>query len=163
MKKLTIAIGLIVSLVLIMIIFLFLFFQARQNGYFWRGEFMSLRKVCKRWGNQAFNLETFKAAGEDESVRARMACSLIKNQKKYVGIHRGEIRNLFGEPDGYYLSDMISAYIIESALDWDQDTWQLVFLINRKGGISRIAVHKNCCDWKTRKARKKYWEEENRN
>ncbi len=42
-------------------------------------EFMSLKKVCRLWGERPFNEAKFKAAGEDKNIRAKMTCSLLKN------------------------------------------------------------------------------------
>ena len=67
-----------------------------QTRYFWKEDFMSLKKVCQRWGEHSLDIAKFKSANEDESIRARMSCSLLKNQKKYIGKDRSEIRNLWG-------------------------------------------------------------------
>ena len=97
-------------------------------------------------GRTTLDTEKFKAANEDESIRAKMTCSLLKNQRKYIGKDIKEIRKIFGSPDGYYFSDMFLAYMIETAKTRQQDSWQIVFLIDRKRKISKIVVHKNCCD-----------------
>ena len=112
----------------------------------WRGELMSLNKVCKRWGDNPHNLERFKSAKNNLPIRSSMACSIIKNQKKFVGKDIGEVRKLFGTPTGHYFSDMYPAYIIESGKTRDEDTWQLLFFLDRNKNISEIVVHKNCCD-----------------
>ena len=122
-----------------------LLFVYVQTKSFWKGEFMSLRKVCKKWGEHSLDIAKFKSASEDESIRAKMSCSLLKNQKDYIGKDRSEIRNLFGTYSGYYFSGMFPTYLIEKAKTKNQDSWQIVFLINRKEKISKIVVHKNCC------------------
>ncbi len=83
--------------------------------HFWRGETMSLKKVCKTWGSAPLDIAKFKQAGENEAIRAKMACSLLKNQKKYIGKDTSEMRKLFGDYSGYYFSDMIPTYFIEIA------------------------------------------------
>lgn len=110
-----------------------------------RGEFMSLGKVCKKWGEYSLDIAKFKSADKDESIRAKVSCSLLKNQKNYIGKDRSEIRNLFGSHSGYYFSDMFPTYLIETAKTKNQDSWQIVFLIDRKEKVSKIVVHKNCC------------------
>lgn len=114
--------------------------------YFWRGEFMGVEKVCQRWGEKPLEIARFKSADEDESIRSQMTCSLLKNQQEYVGKDRSEIRDLFGSYTGYYFSDMFPTYLIEIAETDEQDSWQIVFLINKKEKISKIVVHKNCCN-----------------
>ena len=74
-----------------------------------------------------------------------MACSLLKTQDDHVGLHRLEVRPLFGNPTGYYITEFIPAYMIETAKTMSEDSWQIVFLIDRDGKVSRIVVHKNCC------------------
>lgn len=107
---------------------------------------MSIKEVCERWGMKPLDVEQFRSSGDDETVRAEMTCSLLLNQKDYVGMDHAEIRNLFGFPDGYYVSDHYFAYMIESAETMEEDSWQIVFLTDRMGNVSEIVVHKNCCD-----------------
>lgn len=112
--------------------------------HFWRGETMATKNVCKNWGEAPFQVDRFRL--EDEVVRAKMACSLLKNQKLFIGKDRAQIRNELGDHDGFYFSDMFPAYMIQSAKSKGEDSWQLVFLIDRKEKVSEIIVHKNCCD-----------------
>ena len=107
---------------------------------------MSIKKVCKRWGEKPFDLRKFKGASDNESVRAQMACSLLKQQKNFIGKYRWKIREMFGDYDGHYFSDMFPTYMIEIAKKRGEKSWQIVFLIDRKEKISEIIVHKNCCD-----------------
>lgn len=118
--------------------------------HFWRGEVMSQKKVCQRWGHKKFDVLKFKNAksDKDESVRAEMACSLLKSQKKFIGKPSYEIQKILGESTGYYFSDYYPSYMIDSAQKKGQDSWQIVFLIDRKRYISEVVVHKNCCDRK---------------
>ena len=119
---------------------------ANKPEHFWRGESMSVKEVCKKWGETPFDLTKFKEADIDESVRAKMTCSLLKNQKKYHGIERHKIREIFGAYSGHYFKDVIPTYLIEIAKTKDQDTWQIVFLSDNNYRIANIIVHKNCCD-----------------
>ena len=124
----------------------FLYIQAK---HFWRGELMSVKKVCNRWGEAPLDVAKFKAVKgekEEEPTRAKMACSLLRHQKQYIGKDTLEIRELFGGYSGYYFSDMYPVYMIERAKTGEQDSWQIVFFIDRHTKVSSIAVHKNCCD-----------------
>ncbi|MDE0152098.1 MAG: hypothetical protein OXK80_06375 [Bdellovibrionales bacterium] len=118
----------------------------KKPTHFWRGETMSVEGVCEKWGETPFDLSKFKESGSNEFIRAKMACSLLKNQNKYYGIERHKIREIFGAYSGHYFKDVIPAYLIESAKTKDQDTWQIVFLSDKNYKIARIIVHKNCCD-----------------
>ncbi len=116
-----------------------------KTMHFWYGDLMGEKKVCERWGEQALDVKKFKLAGEDSSLRAKMTCSLIKNKQKFIGKNIGEIRKLFGSYDGHYFIDLSPAYLIEIASKREQDSWQIVFLIDRHEKISDIFVHRNCC------------------
>ncbi len=118
----------------------------KKPKHFWRGESMSIKEVCEKWGEIPLDLIKFKEADADVSVRAKMACSLLKNQKKYYGIERHKIKEIFGAYSGHYFKDVIPTYLIEIAKTKDQNTWQLVFLSDSNYKIANIIVHKNCCD-----------------
>ena len=75
-----------------------------------------------------------------------MTCSLLKEQKKFIGKDPIEIREIFGNFDGFYFSEFYPTYMIESDNIKETPAWQIVFLIDRKQKISEIVVHKNCCD-----------------
>ncbi len=134
---------------ILVIIAVFLCFSQVQAKHFWQGELMSVKKACKKWGAASLDVSKFKAAEgnkNEESIRAKMTCSLLKNQKKYIGKDTLKIRKLFGNYTGHYFSEMYPAYIIETAKTKEQDTWQIVFFIDNRRKISKIVVHKNCCD-----------------
>ena len=108
-------------------------------------EYLSTYEVCRRWGERPLDIAAFRAAEGDESTRAAMACSLLRTQDDYVGMHRLEIRPLFGDPDGYYYTELQPAYLIETAKSMDENSWQIVFLIDRDDKVRKVVVHKNCC------------------
>lgn len=74
-----------------------------------------------------------------------MACSLLRNQHDYVGMHRLEVLRLFGYSSDYYYTDMTPAYLIEDAKTKARDSWQIVFRIDRDRKVSEIFVRKVCC------------------
>ena len=115
------------------------------SWYAIRGDFMRVSKVCQRWGEQPLDIEAFKSSENDESVRARMACSLLKHQDEYIGMHRLEVLSQFGNATGYYYSELPPTYLIETARTRDQDSWQILFRINKSREVTEIVVHKNCC------------------
>ena len=109
------------------------------------GEHMSVGKVCRRWGERPLDVAVFRSAEDDEATRAAMACSLLKNKDDYVGMHRTEILALFGSASGYYYTEMVPTYLIETAKTRSQNTWQIVFRIDRDRKVTTVVVHKNCC------------------
>ena len=133
----------------ILVIITILCFSYVQAKHFWRGELMNIKKVCKKWGKAPLNVSKFKAVEgneDEEAIRAKMTCSLLKNQKQYIGKDTLNIKKLFGNYTGHYFSEMYPTYIIETAKTKEQNTWQIVFFINRQRKVSKIVVHKNCCD-----------------
>ena len=108
-------------------------------------DYLSVSEVCRRWGERPLDIAAFRSAEEDEAARAAMACSLLRTQDDYVGMYLLEIRPLFGDPDGYYYTETQPAYLIETAKTMDEDSWQIVFLMDRDWNLRKIVVHKNCC------------------
>ena len=106
---------------------------------------MCVGEVCRRWGDRPLDVAAFRSAEEDEPTRAAMACSLLKSQDDFIGMHVSEIRPQFGNPTGYYHTDVQPAYLIEVAKTKTHDSWQIVFLLDRDGKVARVVVHKNCC------------------
>lgn len=119
-------------------------FESWRVLCWWNKDFMCLGEVCKRWGDRPLNVEEFRTNGEENRyLRARMACSLLKNQKQYVGMEVSETREKFGLPDGYYVSEAHPAYLISGAEEGKADVWQILFL-STNGRIDEIVVHR-CC------------------
>ena len=75
-----------------------------------------------------------------------MTCSLLKNQDDYAGLHVSEIRSLFGDDTGYFWNEVQPTYLIEIAKTKEENTWQIVFLHDRERRVTKIVVHKNCCE-----------------
>ena len=112
--------------------------------HFWRGEIMATAKVCERWGDHPLDAAKFKNGSEP--ARASMACSLLKNQNQFIGKSAMEIRQLLGDPDGFYFIDAFPAYLVSGGGADFQDSWQLVFMLGQKRKVTEIFAHKNCCD-----------------
>ena len=108
-------------------------------------DYLGTGETCRRWGERPLDVATFRASEENKATRAAMACSLLRAQDDYVGMRRREILPLFGSPDGYYYTETHPTYLIEVAKTGAQDTWQIVFLIDRYGKVDEIVVHRNCC------------------
>ncbi len=113
------------------------------TGFLSREEFMPMEKAEKRYGNASFDPAKFKKA--DQRTRASMAISLIKS-KKYIGKPLTSIREELGNWDGYFESDSIPAYLIESSDTGSKETWEILFLPDKTGrNVGEIKIHKNCC------------------
>lgn len=104
---------------------------------------MSPSNVEKTWGNASFDAKKFREG--DIKTRAQMAKSLLTS-KKYLGKTTAEVRAELGNWDGYYFTDMFPAYLIQEGDGKNRDSWQIVFLLDRKYRVAELIVHKNCCD-----------------
>jgi hypothetical protein len=113
-------------------------------AHFWRGATLSASEVGKRWGQTAIDSAKFKAG--DEKIRASMAYSILKNPKLFKGKLVTDIRKELGDPDGFYFTDIFPAYMISRAKTDQEDSWQIVFLLNKDRKVDKVIVHKNCCD-----------------
>ena len=74
-----------------------------------------------------------------------MTCSLLKNQKKYIGLDSLEIRKRLGGYSGYFFSEAFPVYIINDPTEKDESVWQILFFVDGEHKVSEIVVHKNCC------------------
>lgn len=79
----------------------------------------------------------------DINARAKMTADLLKKQNLFKGQTVREIKNALGNPDGFYFTDIYPAYLIDMTTD---DSWQIVFLLDKEHKVSELIVHKNCCD-----------------
>lgn len=116
-----------------------------DEGLFFREEFMTVSEVCQRWGDGSLDVEAFRSAEDDEPARAAMACSLLKSQADYVGMHGLEIKRLFGDFTGWFWNERQPTYLIEVATTKADDSWQILFLHDRDWKVTKIVIHKNCC------------------
>lgn len=114
------------------------------SGFLSNQEFMPVDKAEKKYGRQTFDPKKFKEG--TQKARASMAVDLIK-VKRYVGKPISLVRSELGSWDGYFESDGIPAFLIESSDVGSKETWQLLFLPDKSGrNVAEVKIHKNCCD-----------------
>ena len=138
MKKIFLSLAVFISLGLVIA-------YGAKKIYLQPIKFMSLKKVCKRWGELPLVVEEFRTSGENRAVRAKMACSLLKNQEKYIGMESQKVREIFGPQSGYFFSESFPTYLINKATKKDRNVWQILFFVDGERKVSKIVVHKNCC------------------
>ena len=107
---------------------------------------MDEEDVCTHWGHAPLDERLFKSSNEILKNRSQMACALLKNQNKYIGLDSTKIREIFGNYNGHYFSDIIPTYFIERRSEGADESWQIVFLLDKQDKVAQIVVHKNCCD-----------------
>lgn len=108
-----------------------------------RGTTMSSGDVKSKWGSEKLDFEKFKVGTAE--VRAGMAYEIL-NDSSLIGKDVDFIREKLGSPNGYYFIDAYPAYIIQRGKNHSEDTWQIVFTLDRKYKVDDIFVHKNCCE-----------------
>ncbi len=113
------------------------------KGFLSREEFITLEKAEKKYGTAHFDPVKFKKA--DQKTRSSMAAALIKS-KRYLGKPISFVREELGEWDGYFETDSIPAYLIESSTTGSKEAWEILFLPDKTGrNVGEIKIHKNCC------------------
>mgnify|MGYP000013392135 CR=1 FL=1 len=117
-------------------------FFSNATTYLDQQEFMSLDTAEKKYGSGSFDALKFRTAKLNE--RAAMAVSLIRS-KKYIGKLPNDVKKDLGPYSGYFWSDSIPTYLVETSTDKAKGSWQLVFLIDEQGAITEVKIHKNCC------------------
>ena len=117
---------------------------AMSVQHFWRGETISSNEAEKRWGSVEFNAAKFRDG--DLKTRASMAASLKKKEKDFRGKRVEEIRRELGPTSGFYFTDVYPTYLIQAGETHKEETWQIVFLLNKERRAESIIIHKNCCD-----------------
>lgn len=109
-----------------------------------RQTFMAAEAAEKKWGVQPFDEKKFKKG--DQKTRASMAVSLLRS-KKYVGKPFSIVRRDLGDWDGYFETDSIPAYLIESPSTGGKEAWQILFVPDKTGkNVAEVKIHKNCCE-----------------
>jgi len=110
---------------------------------FWGGKTMSARDVKAKWGSEKYDARKFKQGSYDD--KARMAYSIMSD-KSLIGRPFEEIREMFGENDGFYFRDTYPTYIIQRGKNHSEETWQIVFRMDKQFKVRDIIMHKNCCE-----------------
>lgn len=107
----------------------------------YRGTFLNEKDTRAKFGNLTFTIPKWKKA--DVPTRAKMAASLLKNKKLFIGKKYHEIWDQLGQSDSYYHSDMLPAYtILENAPEGKSERWHVVFLLNKDNKILDVRVHR---------------------
>lgn len=117
--------------------------KAEQSNYLDAEVFMKLSDAQKKWGAKEFSSKGFREG--NVKVRSQMAVSLIKG-KTFVGKRPDEVKEALGIFSGHFWSHAVPTYLIEEGWNQNSDSWQLVFLLDDKGKVSDVKIHKNCCE-----------------
>ena len=75
-----------------------------------------------------------------------MARELLRKQDDYVGVHRREILETFGDQTGLCdCTEMAPVYPVETAGLQPRETWQIVYRIDKSREVQEMVVNKNRC------------------
>ena len=106
-------------------------------------QFMPQKEAKKKWGTVAFDAKSFKKSSE--KTKGAMAAQAIE-KGAFVGHDMLKVRDQMGDPDSYFFSDTIYAYMITSPAKPGQEAWQLVFIPDEKlEKVADVKIHKKCC------------------
>ncbi len=110
---------------------------------FWGGKTLSANKVLKKWGHEKYDAKKFRSSSYE--IKSKMASSIMTDNT-LIGKSYEEIRELFGENEGFYFIDTYPAYIVQRGKTQKEETWQLVFRMTNDYKVRDIIMHKNCCE-----------------
>ena len=111
--------------------------------HFWLGDTLSIDQAKSQWGYHKFDMRRFRLG--NHQLRASIATSLLEQKNNFKGMKVLEVREKFGSPNGFYFTDTIPAYIIQSSNKKGGDVWQIVFSLDGEGNVTDIFIHKSCC------------------
>lgn len=110
---------------------------------FWGGKTMSSNEVKAKWGSEKYDAKKFKEGTYD--MKAKMAYSIMTD-KNLIKKSFEEVKELFGPNEGFYFVDTYPTYIVQRGQNHNEETWQLVFRMDRDFRVRDIIMHKNCCE-----------------
>lgn len=110
---------------------------------YWDSKTLTAVEVKSKWGTEKTDFKKFKDSSYEK--KAKMAYSIMTD-KSLLGKSYEEIRAIFGPNDGYFFSDTIPTYIVQRGKNHSEETWQLVFRMDRNYKVKEIFMHKNCCN-----------------
>jgi len=116
--------------------------QSDSDPYLSARVFLEFNSALKKFGTQPFNMKFFPTA--PLKIKAAMAVDLMKS-RTWVGKPAVDVQKSLGKNTGHFWSATVPAYIIQEGWNEKKDTWQLVFLIDKRGIVSDIRIHRNCC------------------
>jgi len=110
---------------------------------FFGAKFMTQKEAKNKWGSAPFSAKNFKKSSEKE--KGAMAAHAVDG-KSFAGQDMLKVREQMGDPDSYFFSDTIYAYMITSNAKPKQESWQLVFIPDENlKKVADVKIHKKCC------------------
>ncbi len=110
---------------------------------FFGAKFMTQKEAKGKWSLAPFSAKSFKTSSEKE--KGAMATQAVEG-KVFVGQDMLKVREQMGDPDSYFFSDTIYAYMITSNVKPKQESWQLVFIPDENlKKVADVKIHKKCC------------------
>ena len=107
------------------------------------GKTLTAQEAEKKWGKTPFDAIGFKKGTTQE--RAKMASDILAKQA-FKGAKTSIVREQLGDPNGYFWSDRIPAYLLNEGSKPNEEVWQLVFLPGANETVSDVVINKNCCE-----------------
>lgn len=122
-------------------------FQFARASVFDQHTFMDVKAAKAKWGYQKLDKNKFKNSGyEGDSIKAKMAAYIIEKQI-YKGSEIALVYKELGTANGYFISDLSPAYVLQRPTEEKNEGWQLVFIPtedNKK--VKNVRVIKTCCE-----------------
>ena len=107
---------------------MFACFQMTQASIFDQYTFMDVKVAQDKWGHEKLDKNKFKDSGYDgDLVKAKMAAYIIEKQI-YKGSEIALVYKELGIANGYFISDLSPAYVLQRPTEEKNEGWQLVFI-----------------------------------
>jgi hypothetical protein len=131
----------------VLILLVFICFQIVHASVFDKYEFMDVKTAKAKWGYQKLDKNKFKESGFDgDSVKAKMATYIIEKQI-FKGSEITLVYKELGPANGYFISDLSPAYVLQRPTDNKNEGWQLIFVPTEDGKkVKEVRIVKTCCD-----------------
>lgn len=117
------------------------FFKPAHAQLIWFGKKMTVEKAEARWGREDFDTARFKSGGI--KTRSKMASSIVRNKRNWIGKRLTDVRKELGSHDGFYFTDTVPAYLISWGEKPEDEIWQIVFLPDTDYLVKDIIIELN--------------------
>lgn len=122
-------------------------FQIARASIFDQYTFMDVKTAKAKWGNEKLDKNKFKDSGySGDSIKAKMAAYIIEKQI-YKGSEIVLVYKELGTANGYFISDLSPAYVLQRPTEEKNEGWQLVFIPTEDSKkVKEVRIVKTCCE-----------------
>lgn len=126
---------------------MFVYLQVTQASVFDQYKFMDVKAAQAKWGQEKLDKNKFKNSGYNgDSIKAKMAAHIVGKQI-YKGSEIALVYKELGTTNGYFISDLSPAYVLQRPTEEKSEGWQLVFIPTEDSKkVKEVRILKTCCE-----------------